>query len=296
MASNYTGNYTGISAGGQMKAADVTDALNKMEKVEYKVTELSSSSTDTQYPSAKAVYTGLAAKAAASDVSALSGTVTALQTTVSGLQDKLPAGTILMYDGSGWENNKTLVGWYKCDGNNGTPNLTNLFIRGGASSGGSGGADSQSITLTTANLPGHSHSVTDAGHSHTVTDSGHTHTDSGHSHSHTHDTHTGSVQGYDAGNTNIFGNASGVFSASGNANRQQSSDGGARDAYYKLSLSAGHSTDSTSGKAAISSNATGITIDSKTTGISLGNTGSGAAFTVNTVPAYYALIYIKKVA
>jgi hypothetical protein len=59
-----------------------------------------------------------------------------------------------MYNGSGWVNNSTLPGWYKCDGSNGTPNLVNKFVRGGATSGGTGGADSQTKAVP---LPKHEH-------------------------------------------------------------------------------------------------------------------------------------------
>ncbi|MDR1997087.1 MAG: hypothetical protein LBQ83_02020 [Candidatus Margulisbacteria bacterium] len=130
----------------------VSTALALKENASNKKTSISSTS-DTEYPTSRAVATALAAKAAASDVSAL-------QTAVGGLQAKLPVGTILMYDGTGWVNNSTLPGWYQCDGQNGTPNLTDLFIRGAASSGGTGGANSQEISIGTNNLPKHTHTLT----------------------------------------------------------------------------------------------------------------------------------------
>lgn len=67
----------------------------------------------------------------------------------------LPIGTILMYDGIGWMDNTTIPGWYKCDGDNNTPNLINKFIRGALSAGDTGGADN--VKLTTNYLPQHSH-------------------------------------------------------------------------------------------------------------------------------------------
>ena len=51
-----------------------------------------------------------------------------------------PIGFIAMFSGS-WTDNSTIPGWYKCDGNNGTVNLVNKFVRGAATSGGSGGDD-----------------------------------------------------------------------------------------------------------------------------------------------------------
>jgi microcystin-dependent protein len=70
----------------------------------------------------------------------------------------LPIGTIVSYYGS---TGSIPNNWAICDGNNGTPNLSGLFIMGQgnttypyASTGGSG-----SITLTGAQLPAHSHTV-----------------------------------------------------------------------------------------------------------------------------------------
>ena len=51
-----------------------------------------------------------------------------------------PIGFIGMFSGS-WTDNSTIPGWYKCDGNNGTPNLVDKFVRGAITSGGSGGSD-----------------------------------------------------------------------------------------------------------------------------------------------------------
>ncbi|MDR1997698.1 MAG: hypothetical protein LBQ83_05185 [Candidatus Margulisbacteria bacterium] len=156
MAGNYTGEYSGIKTGEQLRAADMTSALNRMEKVEYKVTSLSAASTDTQYPSAKAVYGGLAAKqdkiaaGTANNIAAYSGTagtlntltrVTSVQAAADALDTAIPTekavatalaakanasavaslnffpkGTILMYDGTSWTDNVTLKGWYKCEG------------------------------------------------------------------------------------------------------------------------------------------------------------------------------------
>jgi len=52
----------------------------------------------------------------------------------------LPIGFIAIYSGT-WEDNVTIPGWYKCDGNNGTINLVDKFVRGGATSGATGGSD-----------------------------------------------------------------------------------------------------------------------------------------------------------
>jgi hypothetical protein len=136
---------------------------------------------------------------------------------------------IMLMDGS-WQDGRG--GWYICDGHStpygNTPDLRDKFIRGGTSAGSTGGTNSQSITLSTANLPSHSHAVSDPGHHHTTPWA------------------TGWARGAgDAGGAEYNGNA-----ATGTAK----------------------------------------------TGISIGNTGSGQAFTVSTIPSYYSMIYIKKMA
>jgi hypothetical protein len=78
----------------------------------------------------------------------------------------IPAGLISMWSGS---IGSIPSGWYLCDGSNGTPNLTDRFIIGAGSSyavNGTGGVSS--VTLTTNNMPAHTHTAT-------VTDPGHTH-------------------------------------------------------------------------------------------------------------------------
>jgi len=64
-------------------------------------------------------------------------------------------------------------GWNLCDGNNGTPNLVNRFIKGGSSAGATGGSGTTSSSgshshshslsagshaLSTSQMPSHSHS------------------------------------------------------------------------------------------------------------------------------------------
>jgi microcystin-dependent protein len=80
----------------------------------------------------------------------------------------IPAGLISMWSGS---IGSIPSGWYLCDGSNGTPNLTDKFIIGAGSAyavNGTGGVSS--VTLTTNNLPAHTHTatVTDPGHSHVI--------------------------------------------------------------------------------------------------------------------------------
>jgi hypothetical protein len=80
----------------------------------------------------------------------------------------IPAGLISMWSGS---IGSIPSGWYLCDGSNGTPNLTDKFIVGAGSTyavNGTGGANT--VTLTTNNLPAHTHTATSV-----VTDPGHFH-------------------------------------------------------------------------------------------------------------------------
>jgi microcystin-dependent protein len=98
-----------------------------------------------------------------------STTIATTEFTQALMQAILPAGVITMWSGS-------IVsipsGWALCDGTGGTPNLTNRFIVGAGddySVADNGGVSS--TTLTTAELPGHTHTGTTAtsgAHSHFV--------------------------------------------------------------------------------------------------------------------------------
>lgn len=88
--------------------------------------------------------------------------------------NSFPSGGIIMWSGS-------IVsipsGWALCDGTNGTPDLRNRFVVGAGSTyavGATGGSDS--VTLSEANLPAHTHTFsgttsTDGAHSHTISGS-----------------------------------------------------------------------------------------------------------------------------
>ncbi|GBR74747.1 hypothetical protein NO1_1872, partial [Candidatus Termititenax aidoneus] len=74
-----------------------------------------------------------------------------------------PKGTILTFSSEAYNTTsaafKTI--WKICDGTNNTPNLVGRFLRGGSSSDFTtgGGADSRNVTITSANLPAHTHGV-----------------------------------------------------------------------------------------------------------------------------------------
>jgi trimeric autotransporter adhesin len=100
----------------------------------------------------------------------------------------MPEGSIIMYSGS-WNfdasglGTGTLDGWALCNGNNGTPNLTDKFVMGTNSSASletTGGTNS--YALTTNQLPSHTHGFitgNSGDHSHTIN------VNSGGSHAHT---------------------------------------------------------------------------------------------------------------
>lgn len=74
------------------------------------------------------------------------------------------SGIIVMWSGA---INKIPTGWLLCDGTNGTPDLRNRFIVGAGtdySVGNTGGTNT--VTLTTAQMPSHTHTITDPGHKH----------------------------------------------------------------------------------------------------------------------------------
>ena len=68
----------------------------------------------------------------------------------------IPVGGIIMWSGSYTSIPK---GWALCDGNNGTPNLAGKFIKAARSDniGSTGGNAGNSVTLTEANIPPHTH-------------------------------------------------------------------------------------------------------------------------------------------
>jgi hypothetical protein len=281
-----------------------------------------------------------------------------------------PVGSILMMDGS-WTDGRG--GWYICDGratpHGNTPNLKDKFIRGGTASGTTGGADSNSVTLTADNLPSHNHGATGLSVSGltlvppsaaplsisglslanmaisglTATEGGsHYHTLSGGTNSENAHTHGVSItSGSSGGHAHTFpvsggdnndhdntqygsasfptGGAAGLDSSTMTGTTTVSSQSDHTHAVSGTSAAGSahlHSFTSESQAVAVTGHThsvTGGTITGEITGgtISGGgltggsitggsidgstaNAGSSQAFTVDTVPVYYTMIYIKK--
>ncbi|MDR1323239.1 MAG: hypothetical protein LBK68_02255 [Candidatus Margulisbacteria bacterium] len=83
-----------------------------------------------------------------------------------------PKGTILTFSSEAYNATSAAFKeiWKICNGTNNTPNLVNKFLRGSTTSGTTGGADS--VTLAEKHIPVHSHglssiSVTGGDHDHT---------------------------------------------------------------------------------------------------------------------------------
>lgn len=101
--------------------------------------------------------------------------------TPASLNAPVPVGLIAMWSGA---INAVPTGWALCDGTNGTPNLRDRFVVGAGTTyavGATGG--SNTVSLTTSQMPAHTHSVTATGstdnqglHTHTINDPGHGHT------------------------------------------------------------------------------------------------------------------------
>ena len=193
--------------------------------------------------------------------------------TVSG---GVPAGCILMWSGAIIAIPAT---WYLCDGTNGTPNLSNKFIRSGSSVGSTGGADT--VSLTEAQLASHTH--TQSAHTHTQDAHGHTQDAHGHggstnttgAHTHTFTTRSNTYVGtYPAGSIN--GETVGTITTSSNGSHS-----------HTVTV-----TDTTATNQATTAVNQSTTATNSNTTATNANTGSGSAH--ENMPSYYTLAYIMK--
>jgi microcystin-dependent protein len=246
-----------------------------------------------------------------------------------------PRGAILMYDGTSWQDNVTLKGWYQCSKNpDGTakivdgytvPDLQDKFIMG--HSGGSRTGGNNSLELTANNLPSHGHNlsnmsmsgltVTEGGgiHSHTVSGSvsqsgGHAHTVSGQADAITRDSTgtrlkdlTGTFSGpYRLVASNIY---TGIVTDTGTSGGD--ADGWEhRQPLHKINIDATHThtvTGSTAENSGTHDHAVAVSITGEGThthsisgGTISGSVGNtGSSTAFDNRPSYYTLIYIVKV-
>jgi microcystin-dependent protein len=215
-----------------------------------------------------------------------------------------PIGGIIMWSGAV---SSIPSGWALCNGANGTPNLRNRFIVGAGGNynpGDTGG--SNSVTLTTSQIPAHSHTGSTAsagGHVHsgsTATAGAHAHTGStatagGHSHSgstsgvgnHAHSITVYQTNSYQLGNNTALDRSGASTGSTGGAGAHSHSlnidSAGAHT--HSLSInSAGAHTHS------LSINSAGA----HTHTVTVGNTGGGQSH--ENRPPYYALAFIMRVA
>lgn len=210
----------------------------------------------------------------------LAENITALSTSST----NVPVGGIIMYDGL--ESNIPIA-WHLCNGNNGTPDLRDKFVRcayDGDAVGDTGGSDN-------APLRAHTHT----GPSHTHTGPSHTHTGPSHYHSiaHNHASYTTSSNGAHTHNLEMK-----LHSTVGDNLHSPSSTGSAGGGYLTTDGAHTHTFDvpyftgnsGNAGTGATGSSGTGTTSSSGT-----GDTGS-ASYGGDNKPAYYSLAYIKRIA
>lgn len=211
----------------------------------------------------------------------------------------IPVGAIMMWSG-------TLAsipsGFALCDGTsaNGqaTPDLRDRFIVGAANQanpGTTGGANN--LTLTTSNMPSHSHGVGTIG-------SGHTHSFSG-TNNHRHDMDTGSVSSHTHSLSSTshthsinYGNQTIYLPQSGTSPQTVvTSIGSGGNSANTGSASVGSSTGSTSPGLSGNTDYESITVSGTTGSASMSGTsataGSGSAF--DNRPAFYSLAFIMYV-
>ncbi len=174
----------------------------------------------------------------------------------------IPVGGVIMFDGyaSGIPSN-----WNICDGSNGTPDLRNRFIRGTSNEGdigAIGGSDA-------ANMPNHTHTAPD--HYHSA--------------NHNHSASFGSGSAASAGNhTHDHNTDQSVQAGSGHYGMRFSSGG----VQSGLVRSAGSHSHNVSGSVTVNT-------ESMNTGSAGGTNCSYSSASGDNKPAYYTLMYIKRV-
>ena len=220
-------------------------------------------------PDLAVVDGGTGASTAAGALTNLGLTVTAAQ-----INTAMPTGGIIIWSGSAAA---IPTGWLLCDGTNGTPNLRDRFVVGAGSTyavGATGG--SVTVTLSQANLPAHTHSVSI--------------TSGGESVGHTHSGSTGTTGGLEG---SIYGISEGFWS-------QGACDGVFTKLAWANVFSPTNGDQSQGGRAYFNGNnhAHAFTTGGQSvthTHLVSGTTGSiGSGTAHENLPPYYALCYIMK--
>jgi hypothetical protein len=175
----------------------------------------------------------------------------------------LPIGTVLAFDGA-WTDNVTMPGWYACISANaglGCPDLVDRFILGKAIAGSGATGGSNTHTIAAAELPPHTHDL--GSHTHSLSN-------------HTHDM----VMGAHSHNYYLV-----VFSNAPVA-------GSGTPASYVPSAAPVTATTSTDLGTKTSGGPS-----NNTSGAASGNTGNGgfANSAIDMHPAYYSMVYVKRV-
>ena len=203
------------------------------------------------------------------------------------LANAVPSGIICMWSG---ESTAIPSGWHLCDGSSGTPDLRDRFIVGAGSTykvKDTGGEAAHK--LTTNEMPSHNHGFTGTSHSHTGSLSSATAASAG---NHTHTISGGSSGGH----INILNGGDDRYTTEAYMDAAYGINvrsGGSKEYCTPLPVygSSGSSTISSGG--AHTHSVTGnVTVNSATTGGTVGNTGGGQAH--ENRPPYFALCFIMK--
>ncbi len=164
----------------------------------------------------------------------------------------------------------------------GLPAIGNKYVKMGdigVAPGATGG--NNTISLSTSQLPSHSHVVIDPGHNHTTSDPGHNHgvSDPGHNHSVSDPGHSHGLPGYlyDRGASENDDGQGSAYETRGNTT-------------YVAATGVG--VNASGSNIGVNGNVTGLSINNRTTGVSTQNTGSGGI--INNEPAYITMrVFIK---
>jgi len=187
--------------------------------------------------------------------------------TITGDYEALAVGTIIPFSGT-FTNNTTIPGWYKCDGNNGTVNLVNKFIKGVSDTEGTGSHTGGTDDATLIEHTHDSSTLVSGGVSHTHSLSANTAalTKQG--------TYTHKVYGNTSNDsgawTGLYGNYSDVTHVG-----ITTTDTSDNHRHWMTSLSIGSSS-------------------THTHTVTINNAGTGDG-TGDNIPAYYSLVFIQRI-